>query len=264
MALYYTAGRRHISSKLVKAFISLLLTVAQSIQWAEGTPEGRGRAGNEGPWFWPPSVDDKEPGRCLSIPHRVGSALERNKRCIKNNFKRRDKHVTMPQTNLPLTFQRGVSKALGARRPSRECVCPHVGGRDGGGSIPRRQLGLRLEDERSKETEEKQIEGRKRDTKPEEVSLFHPFSIIHKQRLWSRGYLALRLSEPSVFVSVPRRIQVISSLSILFSIPFENLLYFPFLFLFIYLKPHTHTTLVFSLSLPSLYLHPFHRQLPHL
>lgn len=172
--------------------------------------------------------------------------------------------MTMPQTNLPLTFQRGVSKALGARRPSRERVCPHVGGRDGGGSIPRRQLGLRLEDERSKETEEKQMEGRKRDTKPEEVSLFHPFSIIHKQRLWSRGYLALRLSEPSVFVSVPRGILVISSLSILFSIPFENLLYFPFLFLFIYLKPHTYTTLVFSLSLPSLYLHPFHRQLPHL
>lgn len=147
--------------------------------------------------------------------------------------------MTMPQTNLPLTFQRGVSKALGARRPSRERVCPHVGGRDGGGSIPRRQLGLRLEDERSKETEEKQMEGRKRDTKPEEVSLFHPFSIIHKQRLWSRGYLALRLSEPSVFVSVPRRIQVISSLSILF---FDTLWKSPLLSLplFIYLFKTTH------------------------
>lgn len=42
------------------------------------TPEGRGRAGNEG--AWPPSVDDREPGRCLSIPHRLGSKRGRSRR----------------------------------------------------------------------------------------------------------------------------------------------------------------------------------------
>lgn len=52
------------------------------------------------------------------------------------------------------------------------------------------------------ETEKKQMEGRKRETKAEEVSLFHALSIIYRQLLWCRGYLALWLSNPSVSVSL--------------------------------------------------------------
>lgn len=74
----------------------------------------------------------------------------------------------------PPTFQRGVPEALGAQRPSGEHVRPHVGRRDGRSPIPRRQLGLRLQDE-------KEADGGGH--KAEDGSLFHAFSIIHTQRL---------------------------------------------------------------------------------
>lgn len=38
------------------------------------SPEGRGRAGKA--WPCPPSAEDRDPGRCRSIPHRLGSASE--------------------------------------------------------------------------------------------------------------------------------------------------------------------------------------------
>lgn len=60
-------------------------------------------------------------------------------------------HAQIKKTNkdpTPRTFQRGVPEALGAQRPSGEHVRPHVGRRDRGSPIPRRQLGLRLQDER--------------------------------------------------------------------------------------------------------------------
>ena len=62
---------------------------------------------------------------------------------------------TNSDTDRPLTFQWGVSEALGARRPGGEHVRPHVGGRDRRSSIPRRQLGLGLEDRSRWEAEGK-------------------------------------------------------------------------------------------------------------
>lgn len=49
--------------------------VRPKVKWflKELLAEGRGRAGKEGAWLCPPSADDREPGRCRSIPHRVGS-----------------------------------------------------------------------------------------------------------------------------------------------------------------------------------------------
>lgn len=85
----------------------------------------------------------------------------------------RSENINSSDTDRPRTFQRGVSEALGARWPSGEHVRPHVGRRDGRSPIPRRQLGLRLQGE-------KEADGR---YKAEEVSLFHAFSIIHKQQL---------------------------------------------------------------------------------
>lgn len=85
----------------------------------------------------------------------------------------RSENINSSDTDRPRTFQRGVSEALGARWPSGEHVRPHVGRRDGRSPIPCRQLGLRLQGE-------KEADGR---YKAEEVSLFHAFSIIHKQQL---------------------------------------------------------------------------------
>lgn len=105
------------------------------------TPEGRGRAGKA--WLWPPSADDRDPGRCLSIPHRVASTSEGDEEQSFEAIVCPDqKYRLFRYRSPPLTFQRGVPEALRARRPGCESIRPHVGGRDGGCPIP--LLGLRL------------------------------------------------------------------------------------------------------------------------
>lgn len=47
----------------VKLFLKVLLA------------EGRGRAGKDGAWLWGPMAEERDPGRCLSIPHRRGSFI---------------------------------------------------------------------------------------------------------------------------------------------------------------------------------------------
>lgn len=90
---------------------------------------------------------------------------DRDKRRIKEDRRVRESISFTPKISIPpardqsLTFQRGVSEALGARWPSGEHVRPHVGGRDGRRPIPWRQLGLRLEERRWGGEREKEADG---------------------------------------------------------------------------------------------------------